>query len=184
MKKSFDYFKTLKDLSRINGVIFSSVASGGDFKKQTLTFYGQRFELLQRLSDDFVAPIERNDIYNLTHNLYNQFCKIIILGDMADGSLDLPEAFLSEFQELFIVQSDLMTGFGKKSDYTSLLKICRQAQQQALTLKRKVASFMVTGLQNSKQPLFRCVVLNAVSDFCNSISDTFCICEKVFINNI
>ncbi len=184
MKKSFDYFKTLKDLSQINGVIFSSVASGGDFKKHTVTFYGQRFELLQRLSDDFVAPIERNDIYNLTHNLYNQFCKIIILGDMADGSLDLPEAFLSEFRELFIVQSDLMSGFGKKSDYTSLLKTCRQAQKQVLTLKRNVASFMVSALRNSKQPLYRVVVLNGVFDFCDSISDTLCLCERVFINII
>ncbi len=184
MKKSFDYFKTLKELSRINGVIFSSVASDEEFKKYTVSFYGQRFELLQRLSDDFVAPIERNDIYNLTHDLYNQFCKIIILDDISDGGLNLSAEYLSEFKSLFTIQSDIMLGFGKKNDYPSYLKLCRQGQQQVLTLKRNVASFMVSDLQSSKQPLYKCVVLNGVLDFCGSLSDTLCLCERVFINNI
>ncbi len=184
MKKSYDYFKTLNELSRLNSVVFTSVVSGEDFKKHTVTFYGQRFELLQRLSDDFVAPIERNDIYNLTHNLYNQFCKIIILGDVSDGSPNLPVEYLSEFQSLYSVQSDIMLGFNKKSDYPSLLKLCRQGQQQVLTLKRNITSVMVKDLQNMKQPLYRCVVLNCVIDFCSSISETLCLCERVIINNI
>ena len=184
MKKSFDYFKTLKELSRINSVVFSSVASGEDYKKHTVTFYGQRYELLERLSDDFVAPIERNEIYNLTHSLYNQFCKIMILNDIVDGCINLPSKFLSEFQDLFSIQSDLMWGFSKKSDYSSYLKICRQSQQQTFSLKRDFSCFRLTDLNRSKQPLHRCVVLSGVLDICDSISDTLCLCERVFINNI
>ena len=184
MKKSFDYFKTLKELSQINCAVFDAVALGEDYKKHTVTFYGQRFELLERLSDDFVAPIERNDIYNLTHNLYNQFCRIVILGDIVDGDLRLSTEFLSGFKMVFDIQSNVISGFDKKNDYMSLLKMCRQGQQQALSLKRNVTSFMVNDLQKSKQPIYRCVVLSGVIDFCDTISDALCLCERIFINNI
>lgn len=184
MKKSFDYFKTLKELSRINSLVFSSVALGEDFKKHTVTFYGLRFELLQRLSDDFVAPIERNDIYNLTYDLYNQFCNIIILGDISDGSLSLSNEHLSEFKLLFTIQSDIMLGFSKKSEYSSYLKLCRQGQQQVLALKRSILSVMLKDLRSSIQPLYRCVVFNAVLDFCDKLSEALCHCERIIINNI
>lgn len=184
MKKSFDYFKTLKEMSRINRSVFSAVASGKDYNFHTVSFYGCRYELLQRLSEDFVAPIERSEIYNLTYSLYNQLCKLTILADVSDGAVGLTNEHISAFDGLFSVQGNVLFALGQKSDYASSIKLCRQAQQQLLTLKRSIVAYMFNGLSSSKQPLYRCVVLNCVADFCDSINNTLSVCERGFINNI
>lgn len=184
MKKSLDYFKTLNELSRINDKVFSLVASGREYKNYSVTFYGQRYELLQRLADDFVAPVERNEIYNLTHALYEQFCKIIILGDISDLGFSLSEEHMGCFRSLFSLQADLVLLLSKKSEYKSALGLCRQGQQQLLSLKRSIVGLMLNGLQGSAKSLYRCVMLNSLVDFCRSISGVLSLCERVIIDNI
>ncbi|MBR5441848.1 MAG: hypothetical protein IKV44_02745 [Clostridia bacterium] len=171
-------------MSRINQTVFSAACSGTDYNKHTVTFYGCRYELLQRLADDFVAPIERNEIYNLTYSLYNQLCRLTVLGDVSDGSIELTQEHLSAFVDLFSVQGDLLFSFSQKSEYASSIKLCRQAQQQLLSLKRSILTHMLNGLSHSKQPLYKCVVMNCVVDACDSINDTLSVCERCFINNI
>ena len=76
MGKSYDYFKTLKDLSSCVGDAYCSVVSGKDFRKETIKFEGSKAELSERLMNEFVAPIERNDIYRLSFCLSEELAQI------------------------------------------------------------------------------------------------------------
>ncbi len=183
MKKSFDYFKTLKDLACINQQSFDALSTGKDFKNDSITFYGKRYELLQRLSDDFVAPIERNDIYNLTNCIYSQFCEIVVLGDIIDDIALLNE-FINDFKALFKIQADILQYFNKKSNYPILIKLSRNGQQQAISLGRSISSVACNRLKDDSQLIYKCFVLSKLIDFCFGINKTLCECERVAINNI
>ena len=183
LKRSFDYFKTLKDLACINQQSFDALSVGKDFQNASITFYGKRYELLQRLSDDFVAPIERNDIYNLTNCIYSQFCEIVILGDIIDDIALLNE-FTNSFKTLFKMQADIFQIFDKKSNYSTIIKSSRNGQQQALTLGRSISSVATNRLKSDSQLIYKYFVISKVIDFCFCINQTFCECERVAINNI
>ena len=77
MKKSYDYFKTLKDLSVIVSESFSGMSDSKTINKNYLCFSAMRNELSENLIDEFVAPIERDDIYNLSFCLFEEFNSVI-----------------------------------------------------------------------------------------------------------
>lgn len=107
MKKSYDYFKTLKDLSVIVCESFACLSDSKTVNKNYLCFSALRNELSEKLIDEFIAPIERNDIYNLTFCLYNEFGCVIKLSDFFSLSQTAFFDSLKEIGNLFYKQSEV-----------------------------------------------------------------------------
>ena len=76
MKKSYDYFKTLKELSYCVYTVYIKAVTNGDFKKTLIKFSGLKNELSDNLIDDFVTPLERGDIYNLSFCMNKELWQI------------------------------------------------------------------------------------------------------------
>lgn len=72
MKKSFDYFKMFKEMSFSVCSSYAKMIKSEDFNSDLIRFSGLKWELLNTLLNEFVAPIERNDIYYLTQCLTDE----------------------------------------------------------------------------------------------------------------
>ena len=69
MKKSYDYFETLKTLSELVSVIYEKTLLEYDFSSERIIFFAEKSELINNLQNEFITPLERGDIFLLEENI-------------------------------------------------------------------------------------------------------------------
>lgn len=183
LKKSYDYFKTLKDMSLSLREAFSLAVKGADIGSSFIKVTGMRSELSQQLLDEFTAPIERDDIYSLSALLYEELLQINHLSDILSATdFDSCSVFEQGFL-LFDKQIQVFKLFGDTKHPERLLKTVSEVYNFCNRLKKENLSFFANNLKSSRQPLLEFSVGCAYIELLKSVSHTLYETERVVINN-
>lgn len=183
MKKSFDYFKTLKDLSINVFESFSCLRDSKALNKNYLYFLASKNELSKNLIDEFVAPIERNDIYILSSCLSEEFNCVVKLCEFLNLSKTGFENSLRLICSLFNKQSEIFDfkvllkapqrGLGTISD---LLSECKK-------IKKLIANETCDSIYKGNQPLVFYIIGSSCIETVSTIERTLNEICRVLINN-
>lgn len=183
MKKPYDYFKTLKKMSACVGDSFSKAVGKSDFKKEIIVFSGLKTELSENLINEFVAPIERNDIYKLSFCLneeLRQITELFVFFLLADKD---SFSFSGQIGDLFVKQTAV---FGVLSDLKSAGRTARLIREDCAVcdrLKKLIINEVKVSVQSADQPLFNYSLCCMFSQLVKSVEKTLCEAERVLINN-
>lgn len=181
LKKSYDYFKTLKDMSDCIGNAYRFLCHPDKYRKEILLFNASRKELSENLCEEFVAPIERNDIYNLSSCLVGEIYPLDYICFLAYKTDD---SFLQDdLNDFLIIQSRLIVGLSYKN-YGSLLGEVSSAQTNINNRRIKMISASKDFLNKGENVLLKYTLFEKVLKFTEGISYTFNELERVIINNI
>ena len=183
MKKSYDYFKTLKDMSGCVKNSYFYAIDSKDFKKEVIQFSGNKTELSENLIDEFVAPIERNDIYKLSFCLNEELWQVIKLFDfimLVDiGSF----GFIGQIGDLFNKQSVVFSLLGDFKSTDKMMKILSESFSLCNRTKKQILNEVKSSLHSVKQPLLKYSVSCVFSELLRTVERTLCEVERVLINN-
>ncbi len=183
MIKSFDYFKTLKEMSVTVGDAYRNMVTTNEFNKETIRFSGLKWELSDNLFNEFVVPVERNDIYHmadcLSEELYfiSKLSNIVALVDVNGFS------FVESISSVFDKQSSV---FKLLSDSKNFEKVFRQIGETKAILNGVNASLVISiknCLKSTEQPLLRYAIISGFYDIYKATDETFCEIQRVVINN-
>lgn len=183
MKKSYDYFKTLKNLSLILSNTISFIDDSKSVNKEYLCFLALKNELSENLINEFVAPIERNDIYKLSFCLNEEFSSIFKLCNF----LDLSDADYSDsvrqIGDLFYRQDAVF-------DIRNLLKTPDKSlkfiSNELLNCKKVKKSIIVethNNLCSQNRTLIKYIIGSSGIDVVSSVEKTYNEVCAVLINN-
>lgn len=184
MKKSYDYFKTLKELSKNVEETFSNALKSGNCEIGKISFSGMKNELLNNLQNEFIAPIERGDIFILTDCLSRE---LVCAGAVREfAPLFWSECFcLCESLEVsFAKQSDVFTDLGKQKEYSRLLVSCRDSAASVSStvslITRKIKACVSCA---EAQPLLKYSVYAVLLEISRSQLQMFSELERTILNN-
>lgn len=181
MKKSYDYFKTLKDLSACVSEAYFSALDGKNFKKYLIRFSGIRNELSDYLIDDFVTPLERGDIYNLSYCLHKELWQVDELynyNSLADiGSF----LFAKQIGELFNKQSTVIELLFVAKNNDKVARAIDDGMNFCNGIRTKIIGNIKFTLKNSEQPLLAYAVNCAYLTLMETVETTFSEIERILI---
>lgn len=183
MKKSYDYFRTLKDMSLCLREAFSLTVKGDDTGSSFVRLAGIRSELSNQLFDEFTAPFERNDIYIISARLYEEFLQINHLSDILSAVNFVLLSDLSQGELLFNKQVQVFELLGDIKHPEKTLKNISEVYSFCNRLKKESLSGLVNKLKNSHLPLLEFSVGCAYIDLLKTVSRTLWETERVVINN-
>ncbi len=182
MKKSFDYFKTLKEMSEAVGDAYSSVLGQNEFNKELIRFSGLKFELSDNLVNEFVAPIERNDIYNLSYMLNEEMYYINKLNNIL-LLLDTSFSFAQSFENGFNKQNRVFDMLFDSKNYEKILKYINESRAFLNGLNTSIILSFKKTLRCADRPLLYYTAVSCFSELFKSVEKTFYEVERVIINN-
>ncbi len=183
LKKSLDYFRTLKEMSLSVGNAYSQMIKTNEFNKEIIRFSGLKWELSNNLVDEFVAPIERNDIYNLSYCLNEEIYYINKLSNilqLLDYSY-LP--FTESFNDAFSKQNEVFRLFCNTKNYDKTLKFINESKAVLNGLNMSVILSVKSSLRSTQQPLLQYTAISCFLELFKSIEKTIFEVERVIINN-
>ena len=169
MKKSYDYFKTLKEMSVTVGDAYKNMVTTNEFNKETICFSGLKWELTDNLFNEFVAPIERNDIYHLTVCLSEElFCvsklnNIIQLVNI-DGF-----AFVDSISTVFLKQNVILKILSDSKSYEKIFGQINETKAILNGVNTSIVLAIKNCLKCTEQPLLKYAVISGFYDIYKSI---------------
>ena len=184
MKKSYDYFKTLKFLSESVYVIYEKVLLKQDFSSDIIQLLAEKSELINNLQNEFITPLERGDIFFLAESLTDQLNSIFSFSEyynLISHNRTFPfENTNKALQTQSIIISQL-------AGFKSNLKLFEQCSEEVKKLnieKKNIEKLIVNALKcKDEQPLVRYAVYSAYLELNRSIYKTILEVEKILINN-
>lgn len=184
MKKSYDYFKTLKMLSENVSGAFTATASLGNYETFRLSFLAEKSELLNNLHNEFIAPLERGDIFLLTECLSKELNAVGSLNEFS--SLFFSDCFSvsNSLNICFKKQTELLAQLENIKNSSRLCDLCHDGCATALSeqiqLQRKIKIVVSCG---QSQPLIKYSVYAVYLDLVKCLWETFSQIERILINN-
>lgn len=185
MKKSYDYFKTLKELSENIYDAFFKCLNNESFEKNKIAFRGSKSELINNLQDEFIAPLERSDIFILVQRLTAEMNAIIIMQEYIPFFRDDCHSFADDLKPLFKSQTVISFDLSHQKDYKKLGCSCREniiaCDAIIFNLLRKIK--ITVCLASNGGALLKYSVYTAFLEVVKSLRNTFCEFERALINN-
>lgn len=182
MKKSFDYFKTLKDMSGCIGKAYAYADKPDLYKKETLVFHSIKRELSARLSEEFVAPVDRNDIYNLSSFLSRELSALDYMSHLMFNTASYQSD--NDVSAFLKYQSDALARLSDKKGYTCLLNEIHSFNSELNAKRRRMWTDAKDSLFKGNNMLLKYVYFDKSLRFIERVSDTFSEIGRVIINNL
>ncbi len=184
LKKSYDYFKTLKLLSETVSVIYNKTLLKQDFSSNRILFFAEKSELVYNLRNEFITPFERGDIFLLEESITGELYSIFTLQEY------LSLINTKVFEELKCIENSLEKQniiFSQLGSFKSNLKLFEQCSEELKHLnseKKNIEKHIVNALQcKSEQPLIKYAIYSAFLDLNRKIYKTILQIERILINN-
>ncbi len=181
MKKSYDYFKTLKELSYCVYTVYTKAVTNNDFKKPFIKFSGLKNELSESLIDDFVTPLERGDIYNLSFCMHKELWQIDELynySSLADiGSF----LYVNQIGDLLRKQNEVVDLLFLSKNTDRVSKSIDEGMNLCNSVKKRVLRNVRVSLREAEQPLIAYGMNCAFLTLLESIDITFSEMERILI---
>lgn len=183
MKKSFDYFKTLKEMSVAVGSAYKNMVRTNEFNNETIRFSGFKWELSNNLLNEFVAPIERNDIYHLAVCLSEELYFISKLNNIISLISVKDFSFVESICSVFEKQNEIFNLLSDAKNYEKAFKIINETKATLNGVNSSVVLSIKNCLKSTSQPLLKYAVISGFFDIYKSIDETFTEIQRVVINN-
>ncbi len=184
MKKSYDYFKTLKILSDSVSVIYDKTLKNEDFSSNRISFFAEKSELINNLKNEFITPLERGDIFLLAECLTEEVNCIFSLQEYFN-LININDIFVLKNFSVFLGSQNKI--FSQLKNFKSNLRLFDQCSEEVKNLnteKKKTERDIVDALNcKSKQPLIKYAVYSSVLALNRSVYRTFLETEKILMNN-
>lgn len=184
LRKSYDYFKTLKILSETVSVIYEKTLLKQDFSSNRILFFAEKSELLNNLKNEFITPLERGDIFLLAESFTEELGSVFALQEYLNliNYKDFVE--LSYFSKSLKSQNLIFSQLG---NFKSNLKLFEQCSEEVKFLneeKKSIEKSIVKALKcKSEQPLIKYAVYSAFLDLNRKIYKTILQIERILIDN-
>ncbi len=183
MKKSFDYFKTLKEMSLTVGDAYKNMVRTNEFNNEVIKFSGLKWELSNNLFNEFVAPIERNDIYNLACCLSEELYYISKLNNIITLVDVNMFTFVESICSVLHKQNLIFDLFSCAKTFEKTLKIINETKATLNGVNTSVVLSIKNCIKTTEQPLLKYAVASGFFDIYKSIDKTFSEVQRVVINN-
>ncbi len=183
MKNSYDYFKTLKDISLCVNDAFSRVLRRETVQSAFIKLSGMRSEFSEKLFHEFTAPLQRDDLCVISALLYEEFSQMSCL---SDGLLLIDSACAVDFEQgtsLFDKQVRVFELLCDKKHPEKTLKAVSETYNFCNRLRKEVYGKLAERLKFSPQPLQEFLVWDSYIGLLKAVGDTVCETERVVINN-
>ena len=181
MKKSYDYSKTLKELSLCVQGAYIGAVTGSNIKSYLIKFSGLKNELSECLIDDFVTPFERGDIYNLAFCMHKELWQIDELynySSLADiGSF----LFAGQIGDLFQKQNEIVDLLFFSKNIHKVSRVIDEGMNLCSGIKNRVLGNLKKTLRESEQPLVAYGLNCAYLTLLERIDITFSDMERILI---
>lgn len=184
MKKSFDYFKTLKILAQNLNNTFRLSVEHKDFDEFYLFFCANKTELIDNLKNDFITPIERGDIFILSDIFSREMNQIIILNDYSSFVWYEVETVRKNLQNLLDIQYSVFEKLCIDKLNSIVTTTCNDGYLQSQKLCREIYKLIKnTVVGYCESPLLRYTIYVAFLDLVRQISFAFSETERIILNN-
>ena len=184
LKKSYDYFKTLKLLSETVSVIYEKTLLNQDFSSERIHYSAEKSQLINNLQNEFITPLERGDIFLLQENISEELNSILVLQEY------LCLINTNDFEEFINIGKFLKAQsvlFFDLKNYESNLRLFEQCSELIKHLnseKRSMEKQIIDVLKCKKeQPLIKYAVYSALLNFNGAIYKTVLQIERILIDN-
>ncbi len=184
MKKSYDYFKTLKILSESVSEIYENTILKKDFSSSRILFYAEKSELINNLQNEFITPLERGDIFLLEESLAEELNSVFSLREYFDliDKNDFEE--LEKLNNHFEAQNLIFSQLSKYKSNLKLFEHCSEEIKCLNTEKKNVEKYVLDALRcRTEQPLIKYVAYSAFLDLNRKIYKTILQIERILIDN-
>lgn len=184
MKKSYDYFKTLKLLSELLSGIYNKALLKQDFSSERIQFLAEKSDLINNLQNEFITPLERGDIFLLEESLAEELDSVLTFNeysDLANGACFIEfEVIVSRLQK----QSCIFT---QLKNFKSNIKLFEQCSEEIKLLnneKKNIEKKIFDAVNcKAEQPLVKYAVYSACLDLNRRIYKTILLIERILIDN-
>ncbi len=184
MKKSYDYFKTLKILSETISVIYEKALSNEDFQGKRISFFAEKSELINNLRNEFIAPLERSDIFLLAECLTDELNSVFTLQEFF-GLIKKQD--FQGVESVLISFENQNTIFSQLKNFKSNLRLFEQCSEEIKRLnteKKIIEKSIIDALYcKSEQPLIKYAAYSSVLNLNRNINKTVLEIERILINN-
>lgn len=184
MKKIFDYFKTLKKMSVAVGSAYKQMVALKEFNNERIIFSGLKWELNDNLFKDFVAPIERNDIYSLSNCLNEELYYVSKLNNIIYLTDINAFTFVDCISDIFDKQSVVFNSLCDNKRYEKTLKLINESRATLNGVNSSIVLVTKNCLKSCNQPILNYAVVSGFFDIYKSIDIAFSEVQRVIINNI
>ncbi len=165
------------------GEAYSSALRSNEFNKELIGFSGLRFELSDKLLNEFVAPIERNDIYNLSYHLNEEMHYVGKLNNIL-RLVDLKSfKYAESLVNVFHKQNEIFSAFFREKNNNKTLKQINDCKGVLNGINTSIILSVKSVLKSSEQPLLQYIAVSCFSELFKSVEKTFSEVERVIINN-
>ncbi len=184
MKKSFDYFKTLKILTELLKNAYRLSVENKAFDKLYLSFCANKTELSDNLKNDFITPIERGDIFILSDLFSREMNQIIVLNDYSSFDWNEFRDIKNNLEKLFGTQESVFERISSEKLNSNLLNKCNDGYIQSQRLNKEIYKLIKnTVIGYCENPLLRYTIYVALLDLSKQINCTFSETERIILNN-
>lgn len=134
MSKAYDYFKTLKKLSLINTEILKNILANNPINALKIEFLSLQDEIYNELVNEFIAPIERVDIFTLAKRLEEEFISICSFGLFKSQKNALAFNCKDEILALCNENNLIFDELKSFKNYKKLIKLTKENRLKAIKL--------------------------------------------------
>lgn len=184
MKKSYDYFKTLKLLSELISVIYEKALLKQDFSSDRIRFFAEKSELINNLKNEFITPLERGDIFLLEESLSEELNSIFTLYEYLNliNCKDFEE--IKSFDEVLKSQNKIFSQLGNFKSNVKLFERCSEEIKYLNTEKKSIEKRVVDALKcKREQPLIKYALYSEFLCLNKKIYKTILQIERILIDN-
>lgn len=184
LKKSFDYFKTLKSLTELLKNIYELSIENRGFDKLYLSFCANKTELIDNLKNDFITPIERGDIFILSDIFSREMNQIIVVNDFSSFYWKESQEIKNNLANLFDAQENVFERINIEKLNSTLLNKCNDGYIQSQRLNKDICKLIKnTVVGYCENPLLRYTIYVALLDLSKQVNCAFSETERIILNN-
>lgn len=184
MKKSYNYFKMLNELSNDVSKAFSDVLNNKNIEFNRMAFFSSKKELNHHLCNEFMTPISRDDIYIIADCLTEQMHCIRVISEFSSLFWYDVRKTNGLLADILKRQEKLLSSLWDFKNKKQVLNECSESlsvtSNTSFYIQKKIKD-CISGVE--QQPLLRYTIYASLFEFSQTLKTTFSQIERILINS-
>lgn len=184
MKKSYDYFKTLKILSESVCATYEKTLLKKDFSKERIQFFAEKSQIINNLQNEFITPLERGDIFLLEESLTDQLNSVFSFWEYYNLINHNSSVLFENTNKSLKAQNVIFSQLANFKSNLKLFEQCSEEIRKLNTEKKNIDKLIIDALNcKREQPLIKYALYSSLLDLNRKIYKTTLQTERILINN-